>query len=90
MKNMLSSNPDVLALAMIVALGVPTAGFAKPKMQFMFASDMETERSLVRMEERSQRVWQRLEDRMREFEKKFNTISGPRVRTAVCEGVESD
>lgn len=90
MKSWFRTNPDVIALAMIVTLALPFVGAAKPKMQVLYASNRVTERSLMKLEERGQRVWQRLEERMRRFEQKFDSVAAPASRPASCTEIDSE
>lgn len=90
MKSWFRTNPDVVALAMIVVLALPAVGAAKPKMQVLYASNRVTERSLMKLEERGQRVWQRLEERMRRFEEKFDSVAAPASRPASCTEIDSE
>jgi len=86
----LRTNPDVVALALLLAVCLPMSAVARPKLHLTFASDQVHERVLNKLEERGQRVWQRLEDRMRRFEEKFDRMSMPRTKSVYCDGVESD
>ncbi|MGJ5815375.1 hypothetical protein [Paludibaculum fermentans] len=86
----LRTNPDVVALAVLLAVCLPMSAVARPKLHLTFASDQQHERTLNKLEERGQRVWQRLEDRMRRFEEKFDKMSLPRTKSTYCDGVESD
>ncbi len=92
MKSWFRTNPDVVALAMIIVLilAVPMVGAAKPKLQVMYASNRVTERSLMKLEQRGQRVWQRLEERMRRFEEKFDSVAAPTARPAACTEIDSE
>ncbi|WP_321473038.1 hypothetical protein [uncultured Paludibaculum sp.] len=86
----LRANPDIVALALLLAVCLPMSAVARPKLHLTFASDQQHERVLNKLEERGQRVWQRLEDRMRRFEEKFDKMSMPRTKSTYCDGVESD
>lgn len=86
----LRANPDIVALALLIAVCLPVSAAARPKLHLTFASDQQNERVLNKLEIRGQRVWQRLEDRMRRFEEKFDRMSMPRTKSTFCDGVESD
>lgn len=90
MKSWFRTNPDIIALAVIVVLALPAVSAAKPKLQVMYASNRVTERSLIKLEQRGQRVWQRLEERMRRFEEKFDSVAPSRSRPAACAEIDSE
>jgi hypothetical protein len=81
LSSLLRANPDVLALALIVALTVPSLGAAQPRLSLIFAAN----RPAQSLELRGERVWQRLEQQMRRFEQRFDRLAPPRARAACTE-----
>lgn len=80
MKSLWKSHPDAVALAVLVAgLLIPAPGFARPKLQLTLASARQTN-TIERLEMRGQKVWRRLEDRMRRIENRFEELAPPRVQ----------
>jgi hypothetical protein len=76
---MLRANPDVAALALLITLLVPQLG-AKPVVnRLTFASRPAAER-----------VWQRLENKMRSFEQRFDRVAPPRLRSVVASAIQSE
>ncbi len=67
----LRRNPDIAALALLVALLVPALDAKPESFHLTLASRPSAER-----------VWQRLETRMRDFERKFERYVQPETRCA--------
>ncbi|GEM_PF-6394104 len=80
----LRANPDIAAIAVIAVLFTANLGYAGPRMSLTFASD----RTAYEMDQRAIRVWERLEQRMRSFEERFNRAAVPQVRSASCQMLE--
>jgi hypothetical protein len=75
----LRANPDVAALALLITLLVPQLGVKPGGFHLTFASRPKAER-----------VWQRLENKMRLFEQRFSRIAPPRVRCVTAPEIESE
>lgn len=67
LSRILSANPDVAAIVLLIALLVPVTSQATPNLSLIFAGNTAA-RSL---DVRAEKLWQRLEDRMRRFEDRF-------------------
>lgn len=72
----LRANPDVAAIALLVALLAPGVGQANSRLSLIFTAD----RSARQFDVRAQQLWQRLEDRMRSFEDRFQRATQPSRR----------
>ncbi len=81
MKKLIASNIDALALALIIALLVPGFGTAHPRLSLILAGNLE---------QRGTQVWQRLEQRMQQFEARFSEYSVPPARTACLNDAEAE
>jgi hypothetical protein len=76
---LLRANPDVAALALLITLLVPQLS-ARPKgFHLTLASRPNAER-----------VWQRLENKMRLFQQRFEKVTPPRVRCVAVPEIESE
>jgi len=75
----LRDNPDIAALALLITLLVPQLGAAPRSARLMLASRPTAER-----------VWQRLENKMRLFEQRFDKVAPPRVRSVAVPDLESE
>lgn len=73
----LRGNPDVAAIALLLALLIPGAGQANSSLSLIFTTD----RPAHALDVRAQQVWQRLEDRMRRFEERFERVAAPSQRS---------
>jgi len=82
--HLLRANVDIVAIAMIAVTFTANMGFARPRMSLIYASD----RTAYELDERAQRVWDRLERKMRSFEERFNRAAVPQVRSASCQAPE--
>ncbi len=75
----LRANPDVAALALLITLLVPQLSAKPNRFHLTFASRPNAER-----------VWQRLENKMRLFEQRFDRVAPPRVRCVAVPEIESE
>jgi len=72
---MLRSHPDAIAIAaLVVYLLVAPAIEARPRMELTLAS---AKRGGQTLEQKGQRVWQRLEERLRRYEDRFERVAPP-------------
>lgn len=69
----LRANPDVAAIALLVALLVPGVSHAGTGLSLIFTAD----RSARELDARAEQLWQRLEDRMQSFEERFQRAAQP-------------
>jgi hypothetical protein len=81
MKRLLRSNPDVAAIAVAIALLVPMAGSATPNLSLIFAGKTVGSG----LEVRAEKLWQRLEDRMKRFEDRFEQAAERRRPSEVLD-----
>ena len=77
--SLLRANPDVAALALLITLLVPQLS-AKPNTFKLTLASRPT----------AERVWQRLENKMRLFEQRFDRVAPPRVRCVTALEIESE
>jgi hypothetical protein len=77
--SLLRANPDVASLALLITLLVPQLG-AKPNAFHLTLASRPT----------AERVWQRLENKMRLFEQRFDRVAQPRVRCVTTPEIESE
>ena len=77
--SLLRANPDIAALALLITLLVPQLSAKPNALHLTFASRPSAER-----------VWQRLENKMRQFEQRFDRIAPPRVTCVTATDIESD
>ena len=76
---LLRDNPDIAALALLITLLVPLLG-AKPNAFHLTLASRPS----------AERVWQRLENKMRLFEQRFDRVAPPRVRSVASPDIESE
>lgn len=77
--SLLRANPDVAALALLITLLVPQLG-AKPNSIRLTLASRPT----------AECVWQRLENKMRLFEQRFDKVVPPRVHSVHVPDIESE
>ncbi|HEY3441290.1 MAG TPA: hypothetical protein VGK29_11080 [Paludibaculum sp.] len=78
----LRDNPDIAALALLITLLVPQLGGTPRSIRLTLAS-----RSTAPTAER---IWQRLENKMRMFEQRFDKVAPPRARCVNTPDVEAE
>ena len=75
----LRANPDIAALALLITFLVPQLS-AKPNSFRLTLASRPT----------AERVWQRLENKMRTFEQRFDRVAPSRVRCVTAPEIESE
>ncbi len=82
----LRANPDVAAIALLIALLVPGVGHANSSLSLIFTAD----RSSRELDVRARKLWQRLEDRMRSFEDRFDRAASPERPSSESLGIAAE
>ncbi len=75
----LRENPDIAAIALILAIVIPTLDARPNAFHFSLVSRPSAER-----------VWQRLENKMRVFEERFDRVTPQRTRIVTVPNLESE